>query len=348
MKVVISTAPLTTASKTRGVGIYARELIKALDRNYPDDSFITSDKNCYQQGADIVHFPFFDPFFLTLPRKKTLPTIVTIHDVIPLKFPQHFPPGIRGKLKFSRQKSSLLDTTHVITDSQSSKNDISTYLNYPAEKISVVPLGPTTARSTVTLSTTIREEYALPQRYLLYVGDINWNKNVPGLIQAFSSLSSKNIHLVLVGKVFSDRPDIPEYQVVEKSIENSPARNRIKLIGYVPSHHLPYLYQHATLYVQPSWYEGFGLPVLEAMYQGCPVLSSDQGSLPEVGGDAVAYFNPNEPKSLKKNLNELLSNPGKRRQLKKLGLARAKEFSWDLTARLTHTVYEKVLAESRS
>jgi len=343
MRVVISTSPLSNSSKTRGVGVYARELIDALRRSYPDDTFLTADRHCYRQGADLVHFPFFDPFFLTLPLYKPAPTVVTIHDVIPLRFPEHFPRGKKGGLKLRLQRFSLQSAAHVITDSQASAADLNNYLGVDAGKISVVPLAPASSRATVTLADTVKKEYRLPRRYLLYVGDVNWNKNLPGLINAFSALNSPSLHLLLVGKVFSDAPDIPEYRELLSAIESSQAATRIRLVGYVPTHHLPYFYQHATLYVQPSWYEGFGLPVLEAMRHSCPVAASDRGSLPEVGGPAAAYFDPGKPRQMVNIIDSLLKDPLRKRELVEIGKKQARRFTWENTARQTYAVYQKIL-----
>jgi glycosyltransferase involved in cell wall biosynthesis len=130
---------------------------------------------------------------------------------------------------------------------------------------------------------------------------------------------------------------------VAKAITDSGRADRIIQLGYVPGHHLSILYSLATLYVQPSWYEGFGLPILEAMKFGCPVASSDRGSLSEVGGSAVAYFDPG--KNMGEVIRELLASSAKREELGLLGIARAKEFTWEKAARATHAVYERVLSQ---
>lgn len=341
MRIYLPQQPDPLESRTRGVGAYTRELTDALKANYPSDQFITGG----QKGAkvDLVHYPFFDPYFLTLPLRRSLPTIVTVHDAIPLKFAEHFPAGYRGRLKLMLQKRALSTVEHVITDSQASAADIKEYLGIGEDRISVIPLAPGLERSTQTISSKVREEYNLPSRFILYVGDINWNKNVPGLISAFGKLADSRTHLVLVGKVFGDAPDIPQYQEIREAIAQSGRAKLIHQVGYVPQHHLPLFYRLATLYVQPSWYEGFGLSVLEAMNQGCPVVTSNRGSLPEVAGDAAIYFDPGKKGELAARLQELLTNPAKRKSLSALGLQQSKKFSWDTTAKLTHAVYQQIL-----
>ncbi len=210
-------------------------------------------------------------------------------------------------------------------------------------KITVIPLGPNhTQKVGTVLTKKIADNYSLPDKYLLYVGDLNWNKNLLGLIKSFSEIEDNKLHLVLVGKVFSDKPNIPEYKALSQTIYQSGKSDKIHLIGYVPSHHLSVFYIRATLYVQPSWYEGFGLPVLEAMKFGCPIASSNRGSLPEVGGEAVDYFDPRS--DMTQVIDSLLRSPKRRAQLSKLGVIRAKTFTWENTARLTHQVYEKILS----
>lgn len=343
MKVAISQSALSSASRTRGVGAYTRELIEALQRVYPGDKYSAVQGDPYQEDVDIVHFPFFDPFFLTLPLYQSKPTVVTIHDAIPLKYPKHFPVGIKGSLKWQLQRLAARRTSHIITDSHASKKDIIHVFGVEADQVIVVPLAPATDRGTVVIEDKVKKEYNLPVRYLLYVGDINWNKNIPGLIRMFDELKSSNTHLVLVGKVFSDKPQIPEYLRIQSAISASTHHELIHTVGYVPSHHLSTIYRLATLYVQPSFDEGFGLPILEAMKERCPIAASTRGSLKEVGGTAVAYFDPDKPQEMVRVVKELLGSKAKRDHLGELGAKRVKQFSWDKTARLTRDVYEKIL-----
>ena len=342
MKVIISHRPLHSGSKTRGVGVYTRELIEAFHKYFPEDKLIPSSRDYYHDDADLIHFPFFDPFFVTLPSKFKKPTIVTIHDLTPLKFPEHFPIGVRGKIKFFIQKMRVRRAAHILTDSEASKADIVSLLGIPQNRITVVQLAHNTEKVPTVMARRIANKYKLPSKYLLYVGDINWNKNVIGLIKAFNNLNIPDLHLVLVGKVFGDKPNIPEWKEIETVISNSNKKDFIHLIGYAPTHHLPVFYGNATLYVQPSWYEGFGLPLLEAMTYGCPIASSNRGSLPEVGGDAVAYFDPD--KNMVEVIFDLLSNTRRRNSLVQKGLERVKLFSWAKTAAETRVIYKQVIA----
>ena len=346
MKVIISHKPLHTGSKTRGVGVYTRELINAFHKTFPGDQFIPSSSVDAHPDADIVHYPFFDPFFLTLPSSFKKPTVVTIHDLIPLKFKDHFKSGLRGKIKLFIQSGRVRKASHIVTDSEASKKDIIEILHIPGDKITVVPLAHAPEKIPTVMARKIAGKYKLPEKYLLYVGDINWNKNVPGLIETFSKIEDPSLHLILIGKVFGDQPNIPEMAAVKHAIAKSTKSDLIHLIGFVPSHHLPVFYRNATLYVQPSWYEGFGLPLLEAMTYGCPIASSDRGSLKEVGGDAAVYFDPGQ--NMFEVVSELLKSTRHRNLLVQKGLERIKLFSWEATARETKKVYEMVLSQNNA
>lgn len=342
MKIAICTSPLSSASKTRGVGAYTRELIKSLKKYFPSDQVIETVSDPYKTKADLIHYPFFDPFYLTLPWIFTKPTIITIHDLIPLKYPAHFKVGIWGTIKLYIQRSRVRSSSAIITDSEASKRDINKLFLIPNSKIFVVPLSSATSRTVYSLTNKLKKLYHLPDRYILYVGDINWNKNIPGLIDAFARLNNSSTHLVLVGKVFADKPNINEYLDIKNAIEKSGKAELIHQVGYVPSHHLGAIYHAATLYVQPSFDEGFGLPVLEAMKAGTAVLCSNQGSLSEVASDAVSYFDPTCD-DLTQAIENLLSSSQKRAELISRGYERAKLFSWKNTATRTHDVYTKII-----
>lgn len=342
MRVHISTRPIRQASRVRGVGVYTRYLTDALIKSFPADQYLLSDSN--QPKVDLIHYPYFEPFFLTLPLYHPIPTVVTIHDLIPLKYPAHFPPGLRGRLKWFLQKVAVRRSTHIITDSAASARDIADILSVPQPQISIIPLAAGSARIDAKTKNQLTKKYHLPKDFLLYVGDINWNKNIPGLIRAFTALDSPSLHLVLIGQAFASTHPSPELLEIQALIRQSSLFVRIHLIGYVPSHHLPGIYSLASLYIQPSWDEGFGLTLLEAMSAGCPVLSSNRGSLPEVGGEAAMYFDPGEKGDLTQKIAALTRSASVRADLIQKGKLQLKRFSWEQTAKLTHAVYAKVLA----
>lgn len=333
------------SSGPRGVDLYASNLYEELSLSYPKDTYQIGPLKKNQEHLDIIHYAFFDPYALTLKRPSfARKCIVTVHDLIPLKFSDHFPAGLRGKFKWQIQKWQLKRADAIITDSHSSADDISLLVGYPKERIYVIPLAAPNTTITADLARSVQKEYALPSRYILYVGDINWNKNVVGLINAFATLKDPSVHLVLVGKAFVSGKGTREHTEITSAIENSGRSERIHLLGFLPSHHLPAIYQQATLYVQPSWYEGFGFPLLEAMSQNCPVLSSNQGSLKEVGGEFVHYFDPKVKNEFETTLQDLMSDAKKRTSLVEGGKTWTKNFTWKHAARNTREVYAKILA----
>ncbi len=331
-------------SGPRGIDVYTRLLGEELSKIFNLNN-ITLTRDVARGNASIIHYTFFDPFFLTLWHKtpRNIPFVVTVHDLIPLRFPHAFPPGIRGRIKWYLQKQALKKASAIITDSLASKKDISKFVDYPVNQIHVVPLAAGHTVATRGLMKTVKQEYALPEHFLLYVGDINWNKNIPGLLDAFGKLKD-DIHLVLVGKAFVHANGIEESRAIEQIINKSGKAPLIHRLGFVPSHHLSAIYRLATLYIQPSWYEGFGFPLLEAMTQGTPILSSNQGSLPEVGGDCVHYFDPSDTKGFVTSISHLLSSDEDRLRYVTLGLNRVKDFTWNKVAKATSHVYETVLS----
>ena len=256
-------------------------------------------------------------------------------------FPEHFPPGIRGNLKFQIQKFSLKNTKAIITDSENSKKDLFKYLNYPKNKIHVVPLAPAEEFKELKIENyklKIKQKYQLPEKFILYVGDVNYNKNIPGLIKALSGLKEK-MSLVLVGKAFKDE-NLKETREILQLINSLKLEKKVLRLGWIPDKDLVAVYNLASVYCQPSFYEGFGLPVLEAMACGCPVVAAKTSSLSEICGSAAVMVDPNDINDMIRGLGEAIN---KREELIKKGLLQAKKFSWQKTAQQTYEVYQKVV-----
>jgi len=336
MKVAIDISSLYSAHKTRGIGFYTKRLIQALRLiKGPDFSVRLIKQGKIPQDVDLVHYPYFDLFLLTLPIKKIKPTVVTVHDLIPLVFPDKFPKGIRGWIKYQIQRQALRRVDAVITDSECSKKDIIKFIGFPKEKIYVVPLAP--GKEFKKLE--IKKKYSLPKIFALYVGDVNWNKNVEGLIKACAKIK---IDLVLVGKAFRDK-SLPETQAILRLIEELSLNNQTRILGFTPTEDLVAIYNLATVYCQPSFYEGFGLPVLEAMACGTPVVCSKTSSLPKVVGDAAVFVDPNDYKSIAEGIMKLMENKKLYEGLREQGRRRARKFSWEKTAKETVKVYHEVV-----
>ena len=350
MKIAIDISRLQSGHKARGTGVYVRELLTALTKlGGKHTFFIVNVGQKVPDDADLVHYPYFDPFLLTLPIMKPKPTVVTVHDLIPLVFPQQFPKGVRGSVKWQFQRLSLGGSRRIITDSHASKTDIQRIIPFDGERIDVIPLAASSNFRPISdklVLDRVRKKYRLPETFILYVGDINWNKNVLGLLEAYSLCMSKNVSprpaLVLVGSSFLNE-EIPEVTEINKRIESLNIKHLIVRPGYVPDEELAALYCQAVCLIQPSKYEGFGFPILEAMASGCPVLSSNASSLAEIAGPASS-FEPNDSEGIVSNLTAVLTLTKKQRQqVIQKGIAWSKQFTWQKVARATIDSYQKAL-----
>ena len=350
MKIVIDISPLRTGHKARGIGTYTRELCRALRQMDKTNSYILTTKPQEITQVSLVHYPYFDLFWHTLPVKKTTKTVVTIHDVIPLVFPRLFRPGLRGRWQFWWQKLALKKVDAIITDSHHSKSDIVKYLKVAPEKIQVIPLA-AAAEFNQRLSdrqlAKIKTKYHLPDKYLLYVGDINPHKNLARLIEAFKQIRAirRDWHLVLVSRALAQ--PIPEAKQIKDLIDDLQVSKAVKVLTSVPMDpikDLVAMYNLAGAYIHPSLYEGFGLPVLEALTAGLPVVSSTAASLPEVYGQAAITFDAQNIKSMTSAVTQVLQlSKAEREKLIKAGKEQAGHFSWQITAQQTLAVYKQVI-----
>lgn len=347
MKVAIDVSPLQTGHKVRGVGFYLENLKNSLVKYFPENNYIF-----FQRGEkladniDLVHFPYFEPFFLALPIYKKYKTVVTVHDLTPIVFPGAFPRGIKGEVKWQMQKFSLKKANAVITDSNSSKNDVIKFTGIPSAKIHVVFLAASEnfkPLNETLLLRRIRVRYGLPEKFVLYVGDVTPNKNLPRLLAA---VVEADVPLVMVGKsLVSENYDKnnPWNNDLNRINELARENKNIIRLGFVSNEELVGLYNLATVFAMPSLYEGFGLPVLEAMACGCPVITSKEGSLEEVAGDGAFYVDAYDVKSIKTGIEKVFNDNNLRKELSEKGLKNARRFSWKKTAENTLKVYEEVL-----
>jgi len=352
MKIAIDITPLKKdhflQHRVRGTGFYIESLTKALKEYFPKHTytFFTRGENV-SKNVDIVHYPYFEPFFLTLPVRKPFPTVVTVHDLTPLVFPEQFPTGLRGNIRWQVQRFSLGGVLAVITDSHASKQDLMKYASLSDDKIHVVHLAASSTHFRQLKNKAsvekIRAKYKLPKRFILYVGDVTWNKNLPRLLAA---IKKANLPLVMVGKALIEKdfdkknPWNQDLLLTQKLAEGD---KRIIRLGFVAADDLVALYNAATVFTMPSIYEGFGLPILEALSCGVPVVTTKGGSLSEVAGDGAVYVDPFSVESIMDGLKEVYSSKNLQTSLIKKGLRHAKKFSWKKTAQETLAVYEKAL-----
>jgi len=354
MNIAIDTSSLKEGNflshRVRGTGFYIENLKRAIQQYYPDNQytfFIRGEK--LPKNIDLVHYPYFEPFFRTLPIIKRYKTVVTVHDLTPLVFPKYFPIGIKGSVKWQIQKLALKSADSIITDSECSKNDIIKHTEVSPSRIHVVHLAASgefkEIKSSKLKVKSLREKYSLPDKFVLYVGDVTWNKNLPRLIEAVKKI---NVTLVMVGSALvqndfdRSNPWNQDLLKVQKMVEND---KRIIRLGFVPTEDLVSIYNLATVFAMPSFYEGFGLPILEAMSCGCPVVTTKEGSIPEVAGDAAYYVNAYDVNSIASGINKVFSDQKLQEELFLKGLKQAEKFSWKKTAEDTVRMYERILVK---
>ena len=290
---------------------------------------------------DLFHSPNYMIPLLAFPRNRTgkMKCIATIHDVIPMIFRHHAPKSLKSKMFWlyswlMREVGKRADT--IITDSQSSANDIIKHLKIPAasqSKIKVIFCGVT--NEYIPLA---QPADSAKTKKILYVGRSDPYKNLTILIQAFAKASAEletAPTLIIAG---SPDPRYPEGPELAKKLN---IEEHIQWTGYLSDAELLRTFQEADLLVHPSQYEGFGLPVLEAMACGVPVISSNASSLPEVAGDAAILVEPNDVEGYAENIVKVLSDQELAAELKQKGIKNAASFSWQRTAEKTLSIYTK-------
>ncbi len=279
-----------------------------------------------------------------LPLRKVCRYVVTIHDLVPLFFPELVP---RKHVLFFRMFMKRVAHTAdlIITDSEHSKQDIVRHLRVPEEKIRVIYLGydpPQRKTLAPQKAQDLLKRYGITKPYLLFVGVIEPKKNLERLVEAFDMLRGrhavgKDVQLVLAGGK-GWLSDALYRKVTELKLEQ-----RVIFTGFVPDEELSLLYKEAEVFVFPSIYEGFGLPVLEAMSYGTPVVTSNVSSLPEIAGDAGILVDPYQSADICEGMLRVLSDRSKREEMIRLGDRQVRKFSWRKSAEETWQVYRDVM-----
>lgn len=348
IKVLVDTSPLQSGHAHRGVGMYTKYLLAGLQQRRDVEVVETAPAvpgDATPAAADIIHYPFFDFFFATLPWRRVAPTVITIHDVIPLLFPNYYRPGIKGRLRWWRQRWLAQRVAAIITDSESSKMDIIKHLGAKMSNVFVVPLAanPDIKPMRRDKAEQLTSELQLPKKYVLYVGDINYNKNIPQLVKMLKFLP--NVQLVCVGKHFTPQP-IPEWRWIEAQIAASNVADRVHFITTIEPDRtdiLSAVYSLAEAYIQPSLYEGFGLPVLEAMQARVPVVTTQNSSLREVAGEH-AVFVESSAEALAAGVRQVLEwSESHRADVVRAAFAWSQKYTWQQTTAKTVAVYKKCL-----
>lgn len=284
-----------------------------------------------RSDVDVFHGPVN-----TVPMGIGVPAVVTVHDLAFLRFPEQVTARRYRYLK-RMIGSSVRRSRLVLTPSEATRADVIERYGVAPERVVVTPLGVDT-RYQASTSTDVREQLGLRRPFVLYVGTIEPRKNLPRLIDASNHVQDEFEHdLVLAG------PDGWLMDDVEQAIAGYRFAERLRRIGFVDDDVLAGLYREADVVAIPSLYEGFGLPVLEALSVGAVVLTSSVSSLPEVAGDAAELVDPRSIDAIADGLRRLLWDETRRSELRVLGPRRAAEFTWDRTAHLTLAAYEAAL-----
>jgi glycosyltransferase involved in cell wall biosynthesis len=342
-----------------------------LDERFQHAAFPRSDAGLVNQirfplflrqfSPDLVHIPLNAvPMFL--PR----PYVVTVHDMSSLLFGEDLPKhsALRRTFRRMRFRRGLERANRVIAVSDATQKDVENLLHIPGQRIRRIheaidpkfftPLHPADARAAGPgalefYKRQFVERYQIFEPYLLYAGTIRPQKNIPRLIEAFAVLRAElathpryaNLKLLIIGDEVSRNP------LVRRTVLQTQLEKAVRFFGFVSFDTLRMFYEGAEAFVFPSLYEGFGLPPLEAMACGVPVVTSNVSAMPEVVGDAAALVNPENVFDIARGIREVLTTPGYREALIERGRRRAREFSWDETARQVVEVYREVMDRGR-
>jgi glycosyltransferase involved in cell wall biosynthesis len=344
IKVGIDVGPLKNGHKNRGIGSYVHNLVRSL-KKYDSIEIVEGDLFDDFVSVDLIHYPTFDLFQRTLPIQKNKPVVVTIHDVTPLVYPKAYPAGIKGKFNLEIQKYALKNVNAVITDSKASKYDLEKYLNIKKELIYPIHLSAGEEFKRVKDKNKLKDaknKYSLPDKYAIYIGNVNWNKNILRMAEAAVKAS---IPLVFVGKSFDNDKPIKHVELENycEFLEKYKNNKDIIRIGFVPTDDLLSILSLSSVCFFASIYEGFGLPILEAQSCGVPVITSNTSSMPEVAGNGALYVDPFNVDEMANALKIVITDAKVSRDLIQKGSENAKKFNWDKTASETIDVYTSVL-----
>lgn len=371
MRIAIDTIPLL--SPLTGIGHYVDQLVRGFNRLAPDNDYtyysgffsktprrggrhaeglkkilgkipllmsgLNRSRGALARLGAREFDLYFQPNFIPLDIKAKK-TVATVHDFA-FMAPQPWHPKYRVEYFAKNFKKNIMRADRIITDSAFIKNEALGVLGVPQDKISAIPLGvdhevfrkrdPNELRA-------FKDQRGLSEPFILFVGTLEPRKNLRRLLEAYLDLPEpvkKGYRLVLAGSEGWNSDDLREILAKMK--------DRVTYLGYLKTEEIACLYNLASLFVFPSLYEGFGLPPLEAMACGCPVVVSRAASLPEVCGDAAQYVDPEDARSISEGMHKVLSDEELRRRLSRAGEQRAQLFSWESAAKRTLAVFEEVL-----
>lgn len=365
----------------RGLGNYSRTLLESLIKHYPDNEYVLftppfEDQRAREWNKRFPNLEVVTPktpvgklfssswrsLFLSnvvqekkvdifhglsheLPpglKKKGIKSVVTVHDLIFMRFPDYFP-WLDRQVYFKKFSHAVKEADLVIAICEQTKKDLIHFLECDPNKIEVVwqSCHPNFYRGfNDETKAQIRQEFELPEHYILYVGAIEERKNALSLVKAFSRIKDLVPHdLILVGNG-------KEYKkLIEKEIIHQGLIDRVKIIGNVPNEKLPGFYQMADLFVYPSFFEGWGIPIVEALFSNCPVITTEGGCFGESGGPGALYANPYSVEDIVSKMEKVLFDDDLKATLIREGREYVEKFHWKNTSQHLMSVYDKVLSQ---
>jgi glycosyltransferase involved in cell wall biosynthesis len=309
---------------------------------YSVQEHVTIPLKLHKLGTDLLHSPHY-----VLPLLCRKRAVVTIHDCIHLLFPQYLPN--RAAYQYARfmMGNAIRRSELVFTVSEASRRDILRF--YPKADPDRLQVVPNAIDEAIVEDPgeeemeRVQERYQIRGRIILYAGNIKPHKNLERLVAAFGMLKQRSGHEDVKLLIIGD--EINSYGSLRRSVEAAGVRQDVRFFGFVPSKTLSALYRLASVFAFPSLYEGFGLPPLEAMACGTPVVTSRISSLPEVVGDAALLVDPYSTEDIAHGLERVLGDDGLRAELSTRGRARVKQFSWPRSVEAIHAGYMRALGQ---
>lgn len=296
-----------------------------------------------RNAVDVCHIPHPD-----VPWRLPCRYVVTVHDCVHLIYPPETQSGWWRTVRFHYARRRLQLAEHIIAVSEATKHDVERLYQIPEEKITVVHNALDERLSALQPSLdshSVLERYQIHDPYLLFAGNIRPHKNIPRLIEAFAvargELKDHPLYARLKLLVIGD--ELTKHQALRRTVVMSRVQSEVRFLGFVPYEILRVFYQNAAAFVFPSLYEGFGLPPLEAMACGTPVLASNTSSLPEVVGDAALLVNPENVFEIARGIKQLLLDEEKRTELIRRGKDQINKFSWMTAAQQTAALYQQAV-----
>lgn len=353
-------------NNSSGLGNYSRDLVRILATFYPDNQYVLLNKNQSERGREILSLPhvsfketskgslsrqfkmgkdaqnldadIFHGLSGELPlrwNKKPIKKIVTIHDLIFLRFPNYYSFFDR-KIHFWKFKRAIEQADLIIAISEQTRKDIIQFLKVPESKIEVVYQGCHQAFKEYIFPEFLEQtkmRFNLPEKFILNVGTIEERKNLLGIVKA---LKDTDIPLVVVGR------KTKYYSRVRSFIDKNNLKNQVLFLENVSMHELAAIYRLADIFVYPSFFEGFGIPVIEALFSGTPVITSNVSCLPEAGGKDSVYINPENVDDIRAKILFLWNNESERKRRARMGLEYVQKFTDENIAKEMMKIYQKV------